>query len=131
MLYNLALKAMKNAYAPYSNFKVGVAIRSSKSKFYVGCNVENAAYPQSLCAESGAIASMVAEGCNLISEVLIISDSDKLIVPCGGCRQKLLEFSNEDTKVHLASISRVEKTLSIHELLPFSFDNTFLNDRSD
>ena len=127
MLYNLALEVMAHAYAPYSNFKGGVAIKSSNSKFYVGCNVENAAYPQSLCAESGAISSMVAAGCNLISEVLVIAESDKLIVPCGGCRQKLLEFSNEDTKVHLASISRVEKTLLMKDLLPFSFNNTFLN----
>ncbi len=125
MLHNLALEVMKNAYVPYSNFRVGVAIKSSNGKFYVGCNVENAAYPQSLCAEAGGILSMVAGGCNLISEVLIVSEGNKLIVPCGGCRQKLLEFSNLETRIFLASISKIEKTLLLTDLLPFSFDNTF------
>ena len=125
MLHNLALEVMENAYVPYSNFRVGVAIKSSNGKFYVGCNVENAAYPQSLCAETGAILSMVAGGCNLISEVLIVSEGNKLIVPCGGCRQKLLEFSNLETRIFLASISKIEKTLLLTDLLPFSFDNTF------
>ena len=128
MLHKLALKAMKNAYAPYSNFRVGVAIKSSNGKFYMGCNVENSAYPQSLCAEAGAISSMVAGGCNLISEVLVVSDCDKVIVPCGGCRQKLLEFSNQNTRVFLATVSSVDKILFLKDLLPLAFDNSFLNE---
>ena len=126
MLHSLALDVIKNAYVPYSNFRVGVSIKSSNNKFYVGCNVENAAFPQGVCAEAGAISSMVAGGCNLISEVLILSQGNQLIVPCGGCRQKLLEFSNADTKVFLASHLKIEKHLSIEDLLPFSFDRTFL-----
>ena len=126
MLHSLAIKVMKNAYVPYSNFKVGVSIKSVNNKFYVGCNVENAAYPQGVCAEAGAIAAMIAGGCKLVSQVLIVSEGDRLIVPCGGCRQKLLEFSNKDTRVLLATISKIEKDLSVEDLLPFSFDKSFL-----
>ena len=127
MLLKLAVDAMKNAYVPYSKFQVGVAIASTKNNFYCGCNVENAAYPQGLCAEAGAISSMVSGGCRLISEVLVVSQGDQLIVPCGGCRQKLLEFSNSNTRIHLATLTEIKKTLSIDELLPLSFDKTFLN----
>ena len=127
MLHDLAIDAMRKAYVPYSKFKVGVSIKSVNNKFYVGCNVENAAYPQGICAEAGAIASMIAGGCQLISEVVVVSSGDRLIVPCGGCRQKLLEFSNLDTVVNLATIIKIEKKLLISELLPYSFDKTFLN----
>ena len=126
MLHSLAIDIMRNAYVPYSNFRVGVSIKSVNNKFYVGCNVENAAYPQGVCAEAGAISSMNSGGCKLILEVLVVSEGDRLIVPCGGCRQKLLEFSNEDTRVLLATTSKIEKNLSIEDLLPFSFDKTFL-----
>ena len=127
MLLKLAVDAMKNAYVPYSKFPVGVAILSAKNKFYFGCNVENAAYPQGLCAEAGAISSMVSGGCMVISEVLVVSKGTQLIVPCGGCRQKLLEFSKSETRIHLATQTEIKKTLSMDELLPFSFDKTYLN----
>ena len=126
MLLNLAIEVMKNAYVPYSKFKVGVSIKSTKKKFYVGCNVENAAYPQGVCAEASAISSMVAGGCNSISKVLIVSEGEQLIVPCGGCRQKLLEFSTIGTQILLATTARIERKISIDELLPFSFDKSFL-----
>ena len=127
ILHRLAVDAMKNAYAPYSTYKVGASIKSSNHKFYAGCNVENAAYPQGLCAEAGAIASMITGGCRIISDVLIVSEGQELVVPCGGCRQKLLEFSNQETTILLASYSKIEKKLSIEDLLPLSFDKTFLN----
>ena len=127
MLLDLAVNVMKNAYVPYSNFKVGVSIQSTANRYYVGCNVENAAYPQGSCAETGAISAMVAGGCHLISRILVVSEGPKLIVPCGGCRQKLLEFSNSETRVLLANESLVKQNLSIDELLPLSFDNSFLN----
>ena len=127
MLLKLAIDAMKNAYVPYSKFRVGVAILSTENKFYFGCNVENAAYPQGLCAEAGAISSMISGGCMVISEVLVVSEGSQLIVPCGGCRQKLLEFSSSKTRIHLATRTEIKKTLSMDELLPFSFDKTYLN----
>ena len=126
MLHSLAIGAMKNAYVPYSKFRVVAAIKSIKGKFYVGCNVENAAFPQGFCAETGAIAAMVSGGCKLIDEILVVSESSKLIVPCGGCRQKLREFSTAETRVFLATKSKIEKTLLINDLLPFSFDRSFL-----
>ena len=127
MLHNMAVNVMKNAYVPYSNFQVGVALKSTNDKFYTGCNVENAAYPQGVCAEAGAISAMVAGGCNRISEVLIVSGGKRLIVPCGGCRQKLLEFSDANTRILLVTVSKVQKNLSIEELLPYAFNETFLN----
>ena len=127
MLHSLAINIMKNSYVPYSNFRVGVAIKSANNKFYSGCNVENAAYPQGVCAEAGAISSMVAGGCNLISEVLVVSEGEQLIVPCGGCRQKILEFADPNTQIFLATTQKIERNLSIDELLPFSFDKTFLS----
>ncbi len=127
MLHSLAVDAMKNAYVPYSKFRVGAAIKSENNKLYVGCNVENAAYPQGLCAEAGAISSMVVGGCTRISEILVVSESDRLIVPCGGCRQKLLEFANSTTIVFLATVSKIERQLSVEDLLPLSFDKAFLN----
>ena len=127
MLHNMAVNVMKNAYVPYSDFQVGVALKSTNDKFYTGCNVENAAYPQGICAEAGAISAMVAGGCNRISEALIVSGGKRLIVPCGGCRQKLLEFSDANTRILLATVSKVQKNLSIEELLPYAFNETFLN----
>ncbi|MEE2773963.1 MAG: cytidine deaminase [Pseudomonadota bacterium] len=128
-LFNLAGLVMKNAYTPYSNFKVGVAILSTTGNLYKGCNVENAAYPQGLCAESGAISAMIAGGCFKIREILIRSDAKKLIVPCGGCRQKIREFSYKETIVHLADSTGIKKTLSFEKLLPFSFDNSYLENK--
>jgi cytidine deaminase len=126
-LLRLASAAMKNAHVPYSNFRVGAAIKSSNNKYYFGCNVENAAYPQGLCAEAGALSSMVANGCTVISEVLVVSEGEQLIVPCGGCRQKLLEFSNLETIVFLADKLGIQQKMALTELLPCSFDNSYLN----
>ena len=77
------------AYAPYSNFKVGAAIRAASGRVYVGVNVENVAYPEGTCAEAGAIAAMIAGGDTKIAEVYVIADSPDPVPPCGGCRQTL------------------------------------------
>ena len=121
MLYNLALEVLANAYAPYSNFKVGVAIKSSNSKFYVGCNVENAAYPQSQCAEATAIGNMISNGNKKILEVVVIGSGELLCSPCGGCRQRLREFATLDTKIHMCNENGHMKTSTLEELLPDSF----------
>ena len=120
-LFSLASLAAKNAYAPYSEFAVGAAIYGSNSKFYAGCNVENISYPIGTCAEAGAIAAMIQDGCKKIEEILIFADSNKLITPCGACRQRIAEFSSPDTLVHLANLSGVQKTYTIADLLPNSF----------
>ena len=112
---------MLNAYAPYSNFSVGAAILSERNSLYGGCNVENAAYPEGTCAEAGAISAMIAGGCKTIKEIYIISQSENIVSPCGGCRQKIREFSSEKTKIYLCNIKWEYKLFTVEELLPFSF----------
>ena len=126
-LFKAAMNVRTNAYAPYSNFQVGAAIRSASGKIYTGCNVENVAYPEGTCAEAGAIAAMIAAGETSISEVLVVADAPTIITPCGGCRQKLAEFSTEDTLVYLADMSGVRDEISIGNLLPASFDKEHLD----
>ena len=99
-----------------------MAIRSSNNNVYIGCNVENVSYPCGTCAEAGAIASMHANGDRLIQDIVVVADSDKLITPCGACLQRIFEFADENTKVHLADLTSVKKTYLISELLPMAFD---------
>ena len=115
------------AYVPYSNFPVGAALRAVSGAIYVGCNVENVAYPEGTCAEAGAIAAMCAGGEYEIAEVAVIAGSDRPVPPCGGCRQKIREFSTPDTQIHICGPEGVRKTLSMEELLPFSFGPENLN----
>ena len=120
-LIDEAAAARPNAYAPYSGFKVGAALRTSSGKVFVGVNVENAAYPQGTCAEAGAIAAMIAGGETRIAEVAVIADSPEPVTPCGGCRQKLSEFAAPDTPVTMASLSGATLTMTMSELLPGAF----------
>ena len=120
-LLKKALAVRENAYAPYSKFKVGAAIRTTSGREFIGCNVENAAYPQGLCAEAAAIAAMIAGGEKYIEEICIVADSEKPIAPCGGCRQKLVEFSTPETVVTLAGLEGGCAQYTIGELLPDSF----------
>ena len=120
-LIELSYEMMLNAYAPYSNFSVGAAILSENDKLFGGCNVENAAYPEGTCAEAGAISAMIAGGCKTIKEIYIISKSENIVSPCGGCRQKIREFSSDQTKIFLCNIKWDYKLFSLNELLPFSF----------
>jgi cytidine deaminase len=110
-----------NAYAPYSRFPVGAALRTSTGGEFTGCNVENAAYPQGTCAEAGAIAAMVAAGERVIDVILTVADGDMLATPCGGCRQKIREFAVPTTVIHVAGPEGVRATYTIDELLPDSF----------
>ena len=111
----------ENAYAPYSRFKVGAAIRATSGKTYVGCNVENVAYPEGTCAEAGAIAAMVAAGDTRIAEVCVIADSPDPVPPCGGCRQKIAEFADQSVPVTLCTTDGKSRTLTVAELLPGVF----------
>ena len=120
-LIELSYEMMLNAYAPYSNFSVGAAILSENDKLFGGCNVENAAYPEGTCAEAGAISAMIAGGCKTIKEIYVISQSENIVSPCGGCRQKIREFSSDQTKIFLCNIKWDYKLFSLNELLPFSF----------
>ena len=95
----------ERAYAPYSNFKVGAALRADTGAVFVGCNVENVAYPEGTCAEAGAIAAMIAGGAQRIAEIVVIADSPTPVPPCGGCRQKIAEFAGADVPVTLLSLN--------------------------
>lgn len=120
-LIDHARSVRENAYAPYSHFKVGAAIRCKSGAVYTGCNVENVAYPQGTCAEAGAIAAMCAAGEYEISEVAVIADSPHPVTPCGGCRQKLAEFATSHVSVTMATLDGQEQTATMAELLPGAF----------
>ena len=125
-LFEKARAVRENAYAPYSKFKVGAAVRTVTGKEFVGCNVENSAYPQGTCAEAGAIAAMIAAGEKEIAEICIVVDSPSPVSPCGGCRQKLAEFSKPSTSVLLANLNGVLVSHMLGDLLPHSFSSDHL-----
>lgn len=116
-----ALDVRARAYAPYSNFKVGAAVRAASGAIYQGCNVENAAYPEGTCAEAGAIAAMVAAGETVLIEAYVVAGSATPVAPCGGCRQKLSEFGKGDVAVTMATLDGVEERTTIADLLPGAF----------
>lgn len=120
-LLQAATDVRERAYAPYSRFKVGAALRASSGAVYVGCNVENVAYPEGTCAEAGAIAAMIAGGDTKIAEVFVIADSPSPVPPCGGCRQKIAEFAGQDVKVTLCTTDGAQKVMTVAELLPGVF----------
>jgi cytidine deaminase len=120
-LFQAAAAARQNAYAPYSRFTVGAAIRSASGAIYAGANVENAAYPVGTCAEAGAIAAMIAAGEQKIAEILIIGESTEPLMPCGACRQRISEFAMPDTKVHSAGPTGVRESVTFGELFPRAF----------
>ncbi len=126
-LFDVAFAARENAHAPYSGFKVGAAIRTRDGQVFGGCNVENAAYPQGTCAEAGAIAAMVAAGARDIAEVLVVAGGDMTVTPCGGCRQKLSEFSSDDTVIVMAGLEGERERTTMAELLPGRFSVTHLD----
>ncbi len=120
-LRDAALFVRERAYAPYSGFKVGAALKGSDGSVYRGCNVENAAYPEGTCAEAGAIAAMVAAGVTRLTEIYVVADCPRPVPPCGGCRQKLAEFADADTPVILATVSGEETATTVGALLPGAF----------
>jgi cytidine deaminase len=120
-LYDAACKVRENAYAPYSRFRVGAALRSGSGAVFVGCNVENVAYPEGTCAEAGAIAAMVAAGEMQIAEIVIVADSPTPVPPCGGCRQKIAEFARPDVQVTMMSVNGARHIVTVAELLPGAF----------
>ncbi|MDO8954300.1 MAG: cytidine deaminase [Gammaproteobacteria bacterium] len=121
-LYQLALQAFNNAYSPYSKFKVGASILSN-GQMYKGCNIENAAYPMSQCAEATAIGNMVTSGHNKIEAVLIVSDTPDNIWPCGGCLQKISEFCLPSTVVISSTLDGKRQQVKFSELYPQQFNS--------
>ena len=120
-LFAKALEAREKAYAPYSNFHVGAAIRTPSGEVFIGCNVENASYPISVCAEGGAISAMIAAGHRQICEAVVVADA-ALCTPCGACRQRLAEFAADDLVVHVADLDKIKRSFTMDELLPAAFE---------
>lgn len=117
-----AVRARAQAYAPYSRFQVGAAVKDEQGKVHAGCNVENAAYPEGTCAEAGAIAAMIMGGGKRITEAAVVGAGDALVTPCGGCRQKLREFGGSDLLIHVCDEQgRIKRSFTLGELLPSSF----------
>ncbi|GBD43375.1 Purine nucleoside phosphorylase 2 [bacterium HR40] len=121
-LIEAAFRVRERAYAPYSGFRVGAAIRTTSGAVYLGCNVENASYPEGQCAEAVAIGAMVAAGERRIREIAIVGSGPDPCPPCGGCRQRLAEFAHPESRVHMVSGDGHRLlSLSLGELLPHAF----------
>jgi len=118
----LAKKTIVHSHSPYSHFPVAAVIRTPEHDFFCGVNVENAAYPEGMCAEASAIGCMVSAGVKNITEVLVLAEKDVLCFPCGGCRQRLAEFSTPATLVHVANqVTGYLETRTMAELFPHRF----------
>jgi cytidine deaminase len=120
-LFEAARQARERAYAPYSGFRVGAAVRGASGRIYAGCNVENAAYPEGICAETAALAAMVLAGETRLLEACVVGAGPALATPCGGCRQRLCEFGAPDVPVHSGSPDGLRGSFTLGELLPASF----------
>jgi cytidine deaminase len=127
-LRDAAFAAMENAYAPYSRFRVGAAVRTSGGGIVTGCNVENAAYGEALCAERVAVAAAVAQGMKEFDEIAIASESDDPSPPCGSCRQTMSEFA-PDLKVTSYARNGKNATWRLSDLLPEAFATNHLRGR--
>ena len=120
-LLRAARDAQSHAYAPYSHFAVGAAVLDDQGRIHAGCNVENAAYPQGVCAEAGALSAMVLAGSTKVRALAVVGDGAGLVTPCGGCRQKLREFAAADTPVLVADREQLRALFTLAQLLPESF----------
>jgi cytidine deaminase len=124
MLITSAIDAMTRAYAPYSDFAVGAALLDEQGRIHCGANVENAAYPNGICAETSAIAMMVNAGGSRIERIAVAGGTDAgdiLCTPCGGCRQRIREFAAPDTVIIIANPSGEQQRFTLADLLPHSF----------
>ncbi|WP_206486394.1 cytidine deaminase [Thalassotalea sp. G2M2-11] len=121
VLITAAKKAFDNAYAPYSQFHVGAAAFTANGQLVSGCNVENASYGLTVCAERNCIAQAVVNGEQRFSVILIYTEQEKLTPPCGACRQVIVEFFQDDAVVIAANHLGKSKTWQVNELLPNAF----------
>lgn len=121
LLLEKAYEGRENAYAPYSNFKVGAAVLAENGKIYTGCNIENASYGATNCAERTAIFKAISEGNRKIRAIAIVGADDEYTYPCGICRQVIAEFADKNTEIILGkkSLEYIVKTLA--EILPGAF----------
>lgn len=125
-LFEAAKAAMANSYAPYSKFPVGAAIRTKDGRIFSGCNIEVASYPEGWCAETTALGHYIMGGGGEISEIAVTAERMARITPCGGCRQRLAEFSRPETKLYLCDESGVVETVTMGDMLPYGFQGDIL-----
>ncbi len=124
-LLEAALESRKHAHAPYSKFQVGAALEDDSGRIHTGCNVENATYGLTICAERLAVFKAISEGARRFRRVAIAADTPKLTPPCGACRQILWEFCG-DIEIVLVNLQRATETFRLKELLPRAFDDSYL-----
>jgi cytidine deaminase len=124
-LVEAALAARERAHAPFSKFKVGAAIEDEHGHIYTGCNIENASYGLTLCAERVAVFKAISEGAGKLMRIAVVADTPTPTPPCGACRQILWEFMG-DVEVTLANLSNQQETVKMSEILPRAFDASFL-----
>jgi len=122
-LLTIAKQTRENAHAPYSNFRVGAAVRATSGRIFGGCNVENATYGLTLCAERIAIFKALSEGERGFDAITVVTDTDTLTPPCGACRQLIWEFCG-DIPVTLANLTNKTETIQMRDLFPKPFDST-------
>ena len=124
-LIEAAQQARQNSVAPFSEFRVGAAVRTSNGKIYTGCNIESASYGLTVCAERVAIWKALSEGEKHLTELAVVADTETLTPPCGTCRQIIWEFAREATIV-FANLNGKSELFHIKDLLPSAFDARFL-----
>lgn len=121
-----AREVRRHAYAPYSKFYVGACLRAEDDSLFVGCNIENASYSLALCAEASALASLISAGKRKVKEVAIVGSAD-FCPPCGSCLQRLIEFADADTPVHIGSPDgKIEKSFTLKQFMPLPFTSSTL-----
>jgi cytidine deaminase len=125
VLITAAKQARENAHAPYSNFRVGAALRATSGRIFGGCNVENATYGLTVCAERVAIFKAISEGERGFDAISVVTDADMLTPPCGACRQLIWEFCG-DVPVILANLKGTIEVLRMKDLFPKPFDSSNL-----
>lgn len=124
-LIEAALAARENAFAPYSRFKVGAALQDKEGRVFTGCNIENASYGLTLCAERVAVFKAVSEGARKFTRIVVAADTDTLTPPCGACRQILWEFCG-NARITLVNLSGQRQDFHIADIFPRPFDANFL-----
>lgn len=128
-LMKIARKARQNAYAPYSHFAVGAALLAESGRVYTGCNIENASYGLTCCAERNAIFAAVGAGERRFKMLAVAADSPKPVAPCGACRQVIAEFGIPF--VVMGNLKEATKTMTAEELLPYGFGQESMNNKGE
>ncbi len=128
-LMKMAIEARQNAYAPYSHFAVGAALLAESGKVYTGCNIENASYGLTCCAERNAIFAAVGAGERRFKMLAVAADTPEPVAPCGACRQVIAEFGIP--LVVMGNLKEATKTMTAEELLPYGFGQESMNNKGE